>query len=642
MTWVVVGALIAAYLVVLLVGFALADRPPLPARIQADHLTAMASLVADLTARFAALTTLGAAAGYVAFARERRLLTVAGRAGQVWAAAALLNTVTNPAYVNGVPMGTVLTPASWWTFLGASPSALAWLVNALVAIGVVIAAYTARGPGALALGWLAGTLAQVFVVVTGNVTVGLNHDWATDASIVLTLAFVPMASGAVGAWLAGEADAVRRYHRIVPALVTLTGAGLMVVAWQQLAGQRLTGQMYGIGVGGTFAVLAALLISWLIRQFTDEADGARPARAVRSVTRDVVLVVVCLGFAVAENHIPSPRFLEPQNIQINYLGYEVAVAPTLERLFWLGRPNALWIVLAAFAVGAYGWGMYRARTRGVRWPLPRLISWCAAWLLMTYLAISGLWEYSTVMFSWHMVVHMTVNMLVPVLAVLGGPLTLLRAASDPHPEPTSPAAILGDLEATPLWRLSTSPPIAWLAYVGSLFCVYFTPLFPWLMRYHWAHQLMLLFFATTGYLFFNLIVGHDKTAWQIPHLIKLALVISIMPFHAIFAVGILSSRSLIGAPFYETLAVPWLPDLMADQNTAGQATWILGEVPLFIVLLALAAQWFRSDSADADRIDTASDAGDDDSFDAYNDMLAELARRDVEEHRADALGRGER
>lgn len=85
--------------------------------------------------------------------------------------------------------------------------------------------------------------------------------------------------------------------------------------------------------------------------------------------------------------------------------------------------------------------------------------------------------------------------------------------------------------------------------------------------------------------------------------------------------------------------MPFVPDLMADQNVAGQATWLLGEIPLFIVMLALAAQWFRADSREAEQIDAATDSGEDDSFDAYNEMLAELARRDAADRRADALRR---
>ena len=461
----------------------------------------------------------------------------------------------------------------------------------------------------------------MFVAVTGNVTVGLNHDWATDAAVIATLASVPLMSLALGSWLLGTQDAASSYHRLALPLLVVAIAGQSLIAWQQLAGVSPTATPYG-GWQLAMAGIAALwLLSWILRAIR----GARPGAGIG---RDVLLAVAYVACLAAENHVPPPRFLEPQNIMINYLGYQVQVGPTIARLVSLGRPNLLWVVIVVAAISWYVIAWVRARRLGRPYPIVRLAAWCAAWLLTLFLAVTGLWEYSTVQYTWHMVVHMTVNMMVPVLAVLGGPLGLITAASDPRPGRVGAAAALEALEASRPWQVLTSPLVAWLLYVGSLFAVYFTPAFTYLMKYHWAHQLMLLFFMVTGYLFFDHIIGSDKAGRQLPHLLKLALVISIMPFHAIFAVSILSSRSLIGADFYETLAVPWITDLLAEQNTAGQATWFLGEVPLFIVIAVLAAQWFRQDSKDAAEIDAADDSGEDDSYDAYNDMLAELARRD--------------
>lgn len=45
------------------------------------------------------------------------------------------------------------------------------------------------------------------------------------------------------------------------------------------------------------------------------------------------------------------------------------------------------------------------------------------------------------------------------------------------------------------------------------------------------------------------------------------------------------------------------------------------------------------DSKDAAIIDAQTDSGEDDSFDAYNDMLAELARRDRDRAREAVLKR---
>ncbi|MFT3876970.1 MAG: cytochrome c oxidase assembly protein [Propioniciclava sp.] len=639
------GAVVAAYVAVWLTGLDLAVRPPLPARIQADDVTGLISLIGDLTARLAALGTLGVLTAIVGFAPKNdddtlteaggRLRGWAGRLAQVWFMASVLNTFANPAYVNGVPIGLTFTPASWWTFVWASPSGLAWLASALVAAGITVACYVSRHWAANLIGLVAGVLALCFVAVTGNVTVGFNHDWATDAAIVGTFTAIPLAAASLGAWLAGDAASVRRYQRLVPPLLAVAAGAHAVITWQQMAGVPLTATPYGLWSLALAAVGVLYGLIWLVRQFWG-------GRGTSLIAVDIVLAIAFTAITTATNHVPPPRFLEPQNIQVNYLGYEVVLAPTIERLVTLGRPNLLWVCIVVFALGAYAAGVVKAHRLGRRWPLGRSVAWAAAWLLTLFLAVTGLWEYSTVQYSWHMVVHMTVNMLVPVLGVLGAPLALIRAGSASASTHVTLGDAIDSLDSHRLWQFVTSPVVAWLAYVGSLFAVYFTPAFPWLMKYHWAHQLMLLVFMMTGYFFFTLIIGADRTSKQLPHLLKLALVISIMPFHAVFAVGILSSQSLIGADFYQTIAVGWLAGhdaLMADQNIAGQASWFLGEIPLFVVIIALASQWFRADSKDAARIDARADSGEDDSLDAYNDMLAELAKRDAERARETVVKR---
>jgi cytochrome c oxidase assembly factor CtaG len=101
-----------------------------------------------------------------------------------------------------------------------------------------------------------------------------------------------------------------------------------------------------------------------------------------------------------------------------------------------------------------------------------------------------------------------------------------------------------------------------------------------------------------------------------------------MPFHAFFAVAVLSGGAIIGQNFYLSLGLPWLHDLAAQQRAGGQVTWATGEIPLFIVIIALVGQWFRQDQREARRKDRAADSGHDDSLAAYNEMLAALAARD--------------
>lgn len=196
------------------VGTILAILPPLPARPQADPLTGYVSLITDFVARLAALGTLGCLVAGVALLPggpehalgedSRRLARWGVRFAQLWFAAAALMTFANPAFVNGVPIGYTYSPGAWWTFQGATASGLAWTASALVALASVLVLLRSRRIVAHALAWLAGVLSLVFVAVTGNVSVGHDHDWATDAAIVGSLALLPLLSVAAGAVLAGS------------------------------------------------------------------------------------------------------------------------------------------------------------------------------------------------------------------------------------------------------------------------------------------------------------------------------------------------------------------------------------------------------------------------------------------------------
>jgi len=148
------------------------------------------------------------------------------------------------------------------------------------------------------------------------------------------------------------------------------------------------------------------------------------------------------------------------------------------------------------------------------------------------------------------------------------------------------------------------------------------------MRYHWAHQLMAVHFLVIGYLFYWLVIGVDRPPRPLPHIAKLGYIFAAMPFHAFFAVAVLSGGAIIGQDFYTLLGLPWLHDLAAQQRAGGQVTWATGEIPLFIVIIALVGQWFQQDTREAKRKDRAADAGHDDSLAAYNEMLAALAARD--------------
>jgi len=172
------------------------------------------------------------------------------------------------------------------------------------------------------------------------------------------------------------------------------------------------------------------------------------------------------------------------------------------------------------------------------------------------------------------------------------------------------------------------PITAFVLFVGSLYAVYFTPLFDAFVRYHWGHEFMSLHFLLVGYLFFWGIIGIDPGPRKLPFLGRLGLLFAVMPFHAFFGIATMTMTEIIGGQFYRSVDLPWLASLADDQNVGGAIAWGSSELPVIIVVVALVVQWARQDRRAATRSDRHADSSyADDELEAYNAMLRELARQ---------------
>lgn len=619
-------------------------QPPLPGRIETSPVTGFVAGPLELLAALASLGAVGsllaAAWGYHRPARGNRwkltdreyaALTAARRWALLWAISALALIPVNAADTNGVPLSYVTSGLG--DFVASTQTSQAWLLTAVVALALALGCWlTTTWRWTVGMVVLA-VLASLPTVVTAQVSVGADHDLATDAAIFCTLAitlwFAAIWATRSTAAAIGAGPAQRRTWRVgvvAAAVVILTRLGIGAF---EMAGQSLLDWGYGVGLVAGMIVVVILAGRLVIRGRRSQgtADGGR--LLIGNAT-DIALVVLFLGLQTALLRLVPPRYLIRQTPTENYLGYNLPDPPQLSAALLPGRPNVLLLVVAITMIGLYLWGILRLRRNGDRWPVSRTVCWIAGWLMVVILIGSRMWTYSSATFSWHMVVHMTLNMGAPALLVLGGPLTLILRTSPRHAA-GAPVGLHDVVTAVLNWRLVQfllHPILVWLFFVGSLYVLYFSPLFGLAMRYHWAHQLMAVHFLIIGYLFYWLVVGVDPPPRPLPHIAKLGYIFAAMPFHAFFAVAVLSGGAIIGENFYVSLDLPWLTDLAAQQRAGGQVTWATGEIPLFIVIIALVAQWFAQDQREARRKDRAADSGHDDSLAAYNEMLAALAARD--------------
>lgn len=624
--------------------------PPLRGRESADAMTNHVTGLVDLAAQVSMLATfafllagtfysVGVRRHHELSEQGRQLVRRAGLSAGVWFSCSLLMIPLTAGENNGVSLATALQGLR--PFVAATQPAQAWIIPAVIALVITVSARRIRRVGAPLALLLVGLIWQLAPVVAGNVSVGADHDFGTDAAIWASMAAcIALASAAAALFTMGREPSAsddtdrrgtggndrirsRRYLWTLAIAGTVVVAGRVVVAWFELAGTSPLASGYGL-------VTLLLIAGWIILALRGWAGLALGVRSRGGIAADLALGIILVGLLTVMGHMAPPRFLAPQgSAQINYLGYEVNQLPTLEALLLPGRPNLLLVVLAVTAIVVYAAGLITLVRRRIRWPIGRAVAWFIGWSLLLWIATSGLWAYSGAAFSYHMLVHMTLAMLVPVLVVLGAPITLALRVLPILPEsrPMGARDLLNGLVNWKPLEYVLHPVVIGLNFISATYLIYLTGLFDFLMRYHWGHQLMTVHFLMSGLLFYGQIIGADRNPRELPHVAKLGFLFAAMPFHAFFAVTVLSSDGIIGGNFYRSIDVAWMTDLAADQQLGGQFTWALGEIPMLIVILALIVQWFTQDSRDARRQDRAMDEGLDDSYEAYNEMLRKLSQR---------------
>ncbi|MFX0575402.1 cytochrome c oxidase assembly protein [Nocardia nepalensis] len=553
---------------------------------------------------------------------------VAERASLVWLVSALILIPVSAANVGGLSMGAALERGAVGALIDASEKPKAWIVVAgLVGVIALVTRLTLAWTGLVAPTVLA-LLAVLPPALVGNAGEGPNHDFATGAMIIFQLAVsvLPGLAWCVAAQVGRNGShvstAVRRYALIgmlCLAAATLSGLvlGAILLPWSALFST-------GYGRLALLVVAAAVGIALMLRKTGTNHDSA-PWLIAGTGALSAVAMAALVSMAVQ----PAPAFADRSfTAEEVFLGFNLPGKADIWHLITMWRFDIVLGTAALFGIALYAAGVLRLRRRGDTWSPRRTLSWtsgCAALLISTS---SGIGTYGYAMFSMHMITHMALNMFVPVLLVLGAPVTLLLRTVPAASKDAVPGVrewVLWILHSRPTAVLA-HPGTAITAFVLSLYGLYFTPLFQSLIRYHWGHVLMNVHFLIIGYLFYWAIIGIDPGPRRLPHLGRLGMLFAIMPFHAFFGVAVMSMNTIIGERFYQQLQLPWHIDLMADQRVGGGIAWVSGEIPILLVVGALLTQWVAQDRRTAVRTDRKDDEYGDSELAAYNAMLEKLAQ----------------
>lgn len=574
-----------------------------------------------------------------------RALDIAAAASAVWAVA---SAVTGFLTFQSVYLQPITVDVQYGQLLGAFFTQVdfgqAWLATTLIAAATTVLCFALRNRVALLFVTVFAVVALVPMAQQGH-SAGASGHAAAVSSLGLHLVFAAV-------WLGGllaivllrstiEKDRVgvilARYSTfalicfIVVAVSGYVNAALRVGTLDGL------GKPYGILVLIKIGALLALGVFGAVQRRYFIGRMRRPGAAAARwfwwvVAAELAFMGIASGVAAA---LARTDPLVPE-VEITstpaYILTGEALPPelTVSRYFTEWRFDVIWVLVVGFLAFFYLAGVRRLRLRGDTWPIHRTILWMSGLAVLFYITNGGVNVYEMYLFSAHMLGHMVIGMMIPVLLVPGAPITLaLRTIAKRTDGSRGPREWIMLAVHSRIAGVLANPIVAAVIFAAGLWIFYYSPLFRWATEDHIGHEWMIAHFLVTGYLFVQALIGVDPVPYRAPYPLRLVLLLATMGFHAFFGLSLMTGTGLLLADWYGAMGRPWGVSALADQQTAGGIAWSVGEIPTIILAIVVAFMWSRSDTKEAKRLDRKADRDGDHDLEEYNRMLAGLdsARR---------------
>jgi cytochrome c oxidase assembly factor CtaG/putative copper export protein len=531
-------------------------------------------------------------------------------------------------------------------------SGQAWLQTTLIAAAVTVLCFAVRNHTVLVFVFGLSLVSLLPMAQQGHSAEASGHNAAVTA-LGLHLVFAAI-------WLGGLltlvfirktledgrlAPVLMRYSTVALVSFVVVAVSGYVSAELRIGSLDRLGTPYGILVlVKVFALLALGLFGALQRRvLIGRIERSAAARADSPAARTGTfwwLVALELGFmgiasgaaaALAKTAPPVDQAVPTTPTPAVLLtGEELPPELTFSRYFTEWNIDLLWLLACAFGIFFYLAGVVRLHRRGDSWPILRTVSWVLGLLVLFYLTCGGINVYQPYLFSVHMLGHMGLTMLVPVLLVPGAPVTLLARAVRKRSDDSRGGREWVLLAVHSKFAgIISNPIVTAVLFAGSLWVFYYTPLFRWSMEDHIGHEWMVVHFLITGYLFVQSLIGIDPVPYRLPYPMRLLLLFATMAFHAFFGLAIISSTGLFLADWFGAMGRTWGQTPLLDQQTGGGIAWSVGEIPTLALAVAVAISWSKSDAKDQKRLDRNADRTNDAELNEYNERLARMAANDT-------------
>ncbi|MFJ9314234.1 cytochrome c oxidase assembly protein [Pimelobacter simplex] len=446
-------------------------------------------------------------------------------------------------------------------------------------------------------------LASLWPLALGGHSAGtLDHNVLVDLQLYHLLGVTVWTGGLVGLLFvrprlgAALHTVAGRYSRIAGwCLVLVAGSGV-AGALVRLPGLWAVESAYGALLAAKVVVLTVVgaLGFWqrtrILRRIGEGGSGA----FAMLVAVEVVLLLVGAGagVALARTGIPGPT--EDPSLDAAQVLLGRSLPPALGPGEWLTqwRPDLLWLPLATMVCVVYVGGVLKLRARGERWPAPRAVLWASGWFLVAWATAGAPGVYGPVIFSMHVVQHVTLAVIAPIMLVMAAPVTLALRAIEPRTDGSNgPREWIAEMLRSFVVVVASTPVVAAGVFIASFPLLYFTGVLRLSMESHTVHQLVAVQFLFVGLFFVGGLIGQDPHLHRTALHARLVLLVAALGLHGWFSATLLATDEVLAADWFGALQRPWGATLAEDQEIGALLGWVLGELPLVILAGFLVVQW---------------------------------------------------
>lgn len=223
----------------------------------------------------------------------------------------------------------------------------------------------------------------------------------------------------------------------------------------------------------------------------------------------------------------------------------------------------------------YPLAAYRTSRRYQQWPLHRTVFWISGVLAGAVAVVGPLATFAHHSFTGHMLGHLLLGMLAPLLLVCAKPMTLLlRTLSIPV------ARQVTRVLNSRLLRLLTNPFTAAVLNIGGLYLLYTTPLYPMMHESTALYIVIHVHVFGAGYLFTNALIYLDVTPHRYSYWYRATVLILALAGHNIL------SKYIYAHP----------PGGVSRAEAETGAMWMYygGDLIDLVLIILLCLHWYRA------------------------------------------------